>query len=247
MKILHNNKGVALVTSLMLTLISLALILTLLYIVTQNTVLSGSHRRYKTALEASYGGVEVFTKEIIPQIFKDYSSVNAFHIAKTGLTNNLSDISLNVTATDNCMMQKLINPSSRWTNCSEDQKSSSLASVKSAPDIIFNLQGVRDSAGYKVFTKIVDTVPGNTDTSAAAIVSTEDRTALDPGSGSGSGSGGMWSNSNDLISGAGAAYNQGGAGVVKVRHIPVRYRIEVQGERAVNPLEKGNLSVLYAY
>ncbi len=223
MRILYENKGVALVTSLMFTLISLALVLLLLYIVTQNISLSASHRRYKTALEASYGGVEVFTKEIIPQIFKDYSSAGAFSITRSGMTSSMGDISLRVASSDSCMMQKLFSPSSKWTNCTDDQKSSALASIASSPDMTFKLQGISRASEYTVFTKIVDTLPGNTDTSTIK-------------------------GNETLLSGSGAAYNPDVTnGGINVKHIPARYRIEVQGEKTLRPLEKASISVLYAY
>ena len=64
MRTLSNERGVALVTALLLTLISLAIVLSALYFVTQQTQLSGASKRYKNVLDATHGGVEVYTKEI---------------------------------------------------------------------------------------------------------------------------------------------------------------------------------------
>jgi len=44
---LNNNKGVALVTALMLTLISLTIVMALMYMITQGTTVSASYKRYK--------------------------------------------------------------------------------------------------------------------------------------------------------------------------------------------------------
>ncbi len=65
MKRLNNERGVALVMALILTLIILAAVSALLYLVTQGTMMSGYQKRYQTALEAAKGGMELATKEII--------------------------------------------------------------------------------------------------------------------------------------------------------------------------------------
>ena len=231
MRTWNNEKGIALVTTLMLTLIALAMTLLLLYIATQNTTLSGSQKRYRNSLQASYGGVGVITDEVIPLLFKDYSSTGAFTITKNAMTAKFSNIGLTVISSDSCLSQKLGMPTSNWASCSAAQQSSSLASIKSSPDITFVLKGATDATGYRVYTKIVETMAGNTDTSANAIVKSADVL-----------------NGSSLLSGTGAAYNAAtGTGGVRVEHIPVKYHIEVQGERATNTAEKSNLSVLYAY
>ena len=74
MKLLCNQKGIALVTSLMLTLISLTLVMFLMYMITSSVKLSGANKRYKTALEASYGGVDIVANEVMPQLFSNMSS-----------------------------------------------------------------------------------------------------------------------------------------------------------------------------
>src|SRR6266480_3262592 len=74
MKNLKNEQGVALVTALLLTMIALAVIMALLYMITWQTKLSAAHKRYKTAIEASQGGVEIFAKQIIPQVFANHTT-----------------------------------------------------------------------------------------------------------------------------------------------------------------------------
>jgi len=73
---IRNNKGVALVTSLMLTLISLTIIMALMYMITQSTQVSGASKRYKTALDAGYGGSELFTKDILPFLLENFENAN---------------------------------------------------------------------------------------------------------------------------------------------------------------------------
>lgn len=61
-----NEQGFALVLALILSLIVLATVSALLYIITQGTSMSGYQKRYETALEGAKGGVDLVTKEIIP-------------------------------------------------------------------------------------------------------------------------------------------------------------------------------------
>jgi hypothetical protein len=157
MNLINNQRGIALVTALMFTLISLAIIMTLLYFMTQGIQASASHKRYKTALEASYGGAEIVLKEVIPQIFQGYSS--------SQLNTAFSGIGMHIDATTSCLKLKLTTPTSKWpSSCSQtlDPKSSS--------DLNFTLQAQgASSAPFTVYSKIVDTVTGNTDTSGLQL------------------------------------------------------------------------------
>jgi hypothetical protein len=201
MKKIQNERGIALVMALMLSFLSLVIVLALLYMITQGTKVSAANKRYKSALEASYGGVEVFTKDIIPQLMG--ASGSSFSTVLT------SAIGWGTTA---CTAEKLANSPLLWSNCDSNAKS---IDPKIGYDATFTLRGQLGS-NFNVYAKIVDTQPGNSDTSGAEL----------------------------LDSGAGVAY---GASGVSPKHMPALYRIEIQGERDTNPLEKARLSVLYAY
>ena len=205
MRTLRNEKGIALVTSLLLTLISLAFVLALLYVVTQSTKASGSQKRYRNALEASHGGVEVVTKEIIPKLFTGYPASN--------LSTDFSTINLSVLSSSACIEQKMTLPNGKWSACSAN---STTLDPKVSYDLTFRLQNIAGQPGFRVYAKIVDTAPGNTDPSGIDY----------------------------LDSGGGVASSSPG---VSPKHLPGMYRLEVQGERDVNPEEKAKLSVLYAY
>lgn len=154
---IRNQQGIALVTALMFTLISLTMLMGLLYIVTQGIQVSGSHKRYKTALEASYGGAEIALKEIIPAIFQGFSSAQ--------ITNTFSGVGLQVNNSSTCLYQKLTLPTSQWSAaCSQT------LDPKASPDLNFKLQaqGI-NAAPYSVYTKIIDTTSGNTDTSGLQL------------------------------------------------------------------------------
>ena len=69
MRFLQNEKGVALVTSIMFTALSLVICMSLLYIITSGIQATGTLKRYRTALEATYGGTELMLKDIINASF----------------------------------------------------------------------------------------------------------------------------------------------------------------------------------
>ena len=202
MKIIRNQRGIALITALLLTFLAMVIIIALLYIVNQGTKVSAANKRYKSALEASYGGAEVFTKMLIPQMMGSSDLVDVTSLL--GVAPTLGDAA--------CYKDKLEKPPAKWTNCAASAK---LVDPKDTFDARFTLRGQPGQPNFNVFAKIVDTQPGNSDTSGL-----------------------------ELDSAAGVS---SGASGVSPQHIPATYRVEVQGERATNPQEKGALSVLYVY
>jgi len=65
-KILCNNeRGLALVSALILGLIGMLMVASLLLMVDSGTFMSGSKKRYQMALSAAHGGMNFFAKEII--------------------------------------------------------------------------------------------------------------------------------------------------------------------------------------
>jgi hypothetical protein len=215
MRTLTNERGVALVTSLLLTLISLAIVLVALYFITQQTQLSAASKRYKSSLEAAHGGVEVFTKDIIPQLFNNPSGVPA-------LFNNIALVQGQLSSS--CLSDKVKKSTADW-GCGASNKMINPATnlpydLRSTYDYKFTLQGVPSQPGFSVYTKLVDTQKGNSDTTGYG---------------------------ETLLIGAAVTGGLSAAGSVTPQHIPAIYRIEVQGERSTNPLEKAHLTVLYAY
>lgn len=207
MRLVTNERGIALVTALMMTLICLAVIMAALYFVTQQTQLSAASKRYRTALEAAHGGgPELFAKDIIPKVFAGYST--------SQLENMFSNVSLTMHGVSNaCMNQKLKETTLNWSACSADNKKSD---PRVSPDIRVTLRGANASSGFSVYAKVVDTQQGNSDT-----------TGMDT-----------------LEAGAGVTGVSPG---LSPKHIPAIYHVEVQGERTTNPLERAQLTVLYAY
>ncbi|MGB4599222.1 MAG: hypothetical protein WBI04_04510 [Trichlorobacter sp.] len=163
---MKNRQGIALVTSLMLTLISLTIVMAVMYMITQSVQQSGMVKRYKTALEASYGGTDIMMKELIPEILKNAESATLF----ADLEDKYSLISLVVNPDADmrsCFQRKLILQVSEWQ---DDKCVAANLSVnpKELPDLQFNMQAM-SGAPYTVYAKIVDTLKGNTDMSGLQL------------------------------------------------------------------------------
>ncbi|MBK5276682.1 MAG: hypothetical protein JJE30_16760 [Desulfuromonadales bacterium] len=153
MRCLDNNNGFALVTSLMLTLLSLVIVMSLLYMITQGTKVSGLNKKYKTALEASYGGTELFTKDILPFVMRNYSSTTLV----TDLVTTFGADRLSV-GSQSCLQAKLKNATLNWPAVCGNNNSN----PKDRPDVTYTMQATSGNP-FLVYSKIVDTVIGNSD------------------------------------------------------------------------------------
>jgi hypothetical protein len=232
MKIFRNEKGIALVTSLMITLISLTMILALLYMVTRGIQVSGMQKRYKTVLDAAYGGANIMAKDIIPYVIQQINS-QAFSGA-TGLISALdssnpainpyTSISLNAYPNGNltqsqaqtCLQDKLTMSTVYWPSyCTNAQTNPVTAPPSQFADMTFLLQGV--NTPYTVYAKIVDTKQGNTAMAGLQLF------------------------------GSGVSE---GANVITPKHLPYLYTVEVQGQKTGDTsvsAVSANIEVLYAY
>ncbi len=234
MRHFRNDQGIALVTALMMTLISMVIVMAVLYLVTAGTRVSASHKRYMTALEATYGGAEFVSKDLIPQLFAKGASpfVVTLQGAYAGIS--LQFPNADVAAKEACLRDKLNKGTSNWGNCSAASKS---LDPGVEPDVKFTLAGLAMQPGFAVFAKIVDSIPGNTDTSGAG--------AKDP-----SGDGGTMINGGVVWGSMTSKGDSGGssaAGVFTPMSIPFIYRIEMIGQKETRPVERPNISVIYAY
>jgi hypothetical protein len=148
-----NQRGAALVTALLLTMLSLVMALTLLFVVSTGSRISASQRSYRTALAAAHGGVELFTQEIIPLMFDSGTSAGF-------LEDRLARVHLQV-GEFACLQQKLSVATAGWSQACLDKADADPARF---PDATFRLASGRPSEpGFTVSTKIVDSVPGNSD------------------------------------------------------------------------------------
>jgi hypothetical protein len=218
MKLLKNKNGIALVTALMLTLISLTIVMYLLLMVMSGAKLSGANKRYRTALEAAYGATDLITKEVLPTIF-----TTTFPTGGTDPSSTYPTTAIFLSAnTNSCIMDKLTKSPSQWgVGCS------STSDPKVNTDFTLKLNSTSVNDSYTVYTKIVDTV-------------CSDKRVYPNGKCTGSDLSGY-----ELLDG-GQGTAAGSSGVTP-QSMPATYRIEIVGEKTSNPKEKSHLSVLYAY
>ncbi|TWJ32783.1 pilus assembly protein PilX [Geobacter argillaceus] len=207
MKHLRNQNGIALLTALMFTMLILGIIMTLLYYVLIGTKMSAAQKVYRNSLEASYGGVEVVTKTILPLLMANYSS------NRIVLANNLGAADKLGLVLGPNLREKLTKPTAAWVD-----PAGKSVDPKVSPDAVFTLQGANQGGNFKVYSKIVDTVPG------VGLIDSSGIDYLDPGIG---------------VAGTNSS--------TQTPRTPSLFTIEVQGEKAVNPNVKAGLSVLYAY
>lgn len=134
MRLSRNESGIALVVVMLLAAVALAISGGLLYMLARAGYMSGMQKQYKTALEAGVGGADV-----------------AFQVIATGGTLSASTIGLTYNA--GTLGTKLRNPTSAWGTL--DSSMTIDPSVNTSYDMTFDL------GNYRVYSKIVDTVPGN--------------------------------------------------------------------------------------
>lgn len=228
MRIINNEKGIALVTSLMFTMISLVICMALLHMIIAGTQTSGAYKRYKTALDASYGGTEIVTKDLIAQALKILPGATASQFTDS-FTSAMG--TLITPSFSECLQMRTNMPTRDWVGACANPT----VNPKNAPDITFNLNASSGSQ-YKVYTKIVDTREwrfssfSTTSTGLPVIIHNKIAGNTDR------------SSTETLVKGATSGSNN-----VKVPHYPYVYKIEIQGEGAGNSAEKANITAVYAY
>lgn len=152
MKHLRNEKGIALVMVLVLSLISLAFVSAMLYMITQGTQMSGAMRMVRTAEEASFGGAAIsadFVKDNIAPALHGGPVVPG--LAERGVL----PAPFLATSSDACLAQKLTLARSLWSQCNAQNL---LLDPVEKPDFRITL------GGFSAVGKIVDMVEGNSDT-----------------------------------------------------------------------------------
>lgn len=159
---LRNENGIALVTTLMLTLIGLGIILCLLYMITESTKISGTNKRYRSVVTATYGGAEILVKDLVPYILKNFESST---LADSLLT-DYDGVKLTVSDVD-CLKAKITKDTALWSTACASSSTGALPAADS-PDITLNLRGDADNT-YMVYAKIVATKSGNTSMSGVAL------------------------------------------------------------------------------
>lgn len=154
MATIRSESGAALITALMLTTLALVIAMALLSTIIAGTQVAASQKRYRSALTSAHGGLDLFTSEILPRLFQSGYGNSDFQ-------RDFPGIDLKVML-DPCLQQKLVLSRAEWSACSDAQAN---PDPSLAPDTTFRLAGEPPATGFNVSTKIIDTVPGNTDRS----------------------------------------------------------------------------------
>lgn len=233
MKYLHNENGIALITSLMFTMITLVITMSLLYMVTSSIRTSGAVKRYRTITEAAYGGTDIVVKDLISAsfAFRDFSSsTNPYSKYMTDRFVSSGNYSPSFS---NCLKAKLTTPKNKWIAAC----SSSTLDAKVGTDVSFVLNSASGSP-FSVYSKIVDTMERK-------FVVLESYSAVG-GQAKRSKTVSIAGNSDTTSTALESGSTTDGAGVT-VPHYPYMYRIEIQAERQQNAAEKSKISVQYAY
>lgn len=224
LSVIRNEQGIALVMVMILSLIALATMSGLIYMVTSGTQISGIQKRYTTALEAGKAAKDVAYQVInlkayesnISDLMTDISGYittpDACAVANTAYilpddstcADHIADCSAN-TYPGLCV--KLTLPTECWTGCDSDLTID--ATDAASFDMTFDL------GNYTAHAKIVDTVFGNSSPSTETL-----------GDGKG-----VVDSGNEITS----------------SHVPFLYTIEVDAQDTANPAERARLSILYQY
>lgn len=144
---LSTERGLALVMVLVLSAILLAIMAGLIYMVISGTQISGMQKRYKTALEAALGGADVTYQMIAARGNPNIPGLSNFLISASSVGGY------------DCLNDKLNKKTSDWNSvCSSILTID--PNIQSTYDMRFDLGSVGYPT-YRVYTKIVDTVVGN--------------------------------------------------------------------------------------
>ena len=132
MKYLRNEKGFAMVFVLVLAAISLAMTLAMLLMVSRGSFLSGQQKRFRTAVEAGRGGMEAMF-----QLISNRGNTDALYTM-----DNVAAVQI-----------KLSGPIATWGALNNSN------TINPADSASYDMR--IDLGAYRVYTKIVDTVDGN--------------------------------------------------------------------------------------
>ncbi len=233
MKIIKNEKGIALVMVLVMSAIALAIMAQLIYFVTQGTKISGMEKRYKTALEASIGGADVAGETIgltsVSGKRGDFNTINDYIVAlfdsgtyDTPVT--CTPVALGVNPVCDALEEydpvapnyihletKLNLPTDCWSAACDTSLTIDPGD-NTTYDLSFQLGTVPNV--YNVYANIVDSTYGNSGAPTGLV-----KTGV------------VLSNKGEIT----------------VPQISYLYTVEVLSEADANPRERAKTSVLYAY
>ena len=141
---LSTEKGIALAMVLVLSVIALAIMAGLIYMITSGTQISGLQKRYATSLEAGKGGADIIY-QVIAARMDDPAQIES----EFGFLYNF-----NVAISQACLNDKLLRSTIDWASGCNNL----MATGPGSHDMFFDIGA---DPAYRVYSKIVDTVEGN--------------------------------------------------------------------------------------
>lgn len=215
-----SDRGAVLIVVVILSAVVLAVMTTMLYMVTVSTQIGGLQKRYRTAKDAALGGWEAIRQVLDAQ--NDGTRIGTLQNAMTSagmnflITTNAACANVPLSGTViTGYYAKIMTSKDVWNGSCD-----SSLTINTDPNINPRPYDFRMELGtgtkYTVYAKIVHTVQGNTS----------------------AGSG----DSLEINTGAGGA--EGG---LDSKDIPSLYTLEVQAENRDNPSERAKYSILYQY
>ncbi len=149
--IIQDEKGVALVITLILALIGMLMVSSVIYMVQTGVWASGSRKHYQLALDAAHGGLNILTRDAVQ------AGIQGSALSAIG---NYGGLLIGATS-DACFQQKLTKTTADWSNC----VLADLANPTVSPDAVFTLTFPAPQPNMVVNAKIVNTGRGNSSTS----------------------------------------------------------------------------------
>ncbi|MBP1748249.1 MAG: pilX-2 [Deltaproteobacteria bacterium] len=158
------EKGMALVSALIVVSVAAGLFAAIMYFALTGTEISGLQRKYHSSKEASLGAIDVLTKDLLPTVMGG-TNLSAAVSALVKPTAVMPAVTAD-SAKDACFTAKLTKGTSGWPGGTCDSGTDPTVN----PDIVFNLKGKSDQTKpYVVNMKVIDTVTGNSDKSGVVL------------------------------------------------------------------------------
>lgn len=154
---IKNERGVALITILILSLIGMLMVSSLIYMVQSGVWASGSKKHYQLALETAHGGLNVLAMDAVQ------AGIQGTNLSSLGNYGGL----LTRATSDACFQQKLTLTTSaaNWSSCNLKD----LTTPASNPDLVLTFPFPAPQPNMLVSSKIVNTGRGNSSTSANVL------------------------------------------------------------------------------
>jgi hypothetical protein len=216
------ERGATLLIVIVLSTIVLAVMTTLIYMITVGTQISGPTKRYLTLRDAAYGGWEI-TRQLVA-LQGEPANQDAFLGSLNASPYNLASLVTTPTGSGGCtgtteggkqlsgMQAKLLTRPATWSSLCD---ASLTIDPKTVDTYDFTMKLGSGTTKYNVYAKVANTVVGNS----------------------------AGESSSSLYDISGVVYRN--SGMIEVLPMPYVYTIEVDAENASNPAERVRLSILY--